>query len=139
MQISQDYNTSAYTIRSYNEGIVDIIPPLNMSAERPSGKPLETLKISKSMILMEDRLVEDWEPGNFCELKAEHFEQLLALKPEVVILGTGDKIRFPKPELTRHLISQHIGVEVMDNGAACRTYNFLTSDHRRVLLALLLG
>jgi uncharacterized protein len=73
------------------------------------------------------------------ELTAEHFERIAALRPEVVIFGSGARLRFVPPALTRSLIELRIGVETMDTGAACRTYNVLASEGRRVLAALLLS
>lgn len=80
-----------------------------------------------------------WGTGGFGELTAEHFERIAALAPEVVIFGSGPKLRFPHPSLLRPLIERRIGIETMDTGAACRTYNVLASEHRSVVAALLLG
>lgn len=79
-----------------------------------------------------------WEAGRFDELTAAHFERIAALAPEVVIFGSGARLRFPSPALTRALIERRIGLETMDTAAACRTYNVLASEGRRVLAALLL-
>lgn len=80
----------------------------------------------------------DWPPEDFGALAAPHFETIAAMQPEVVILGTGAKLRFPAPALTRALVEANIGLEVMDTGAACRTYNILMSDGRKVVAALLM-
>ena len=72
------------------------------------------------------------------QLLAEHFEQALALQPELVIFGSGARHRFISPALVRCLIERGIGVEMMDTAAACRTYNVLASEGRAVLAALLL-
>lgn len=82
--------------------------------------------------------VTDWPPASFDDLVAQHFEMIAGLSPEVVILGTGAKLRFPAPSLTRALVEANVGLEVMDTGAACRTYNILMSDGRRVAAALLM-
>jgi len=82
--------------------------------------------------------VMDWPPTGFNKLLAAHFEMIADLRPEVVILGTGAKLLFPPASLTRSLIEARIGLEVMDTGAACRTYNILMSDGRRVAAALLM-
>ena len=82
--------------------------------------------------------VTDWPPASFDELLAEHFEMIAGMPLEVVILGTGARLRFPPPSLTRALVEAKIGLEVMDTGAACRTYNILMSDGRRVAAALLM-
>jgi len=79
-----------------------------------------------------------WEPAGFDELQAAHFERIAALRPEVVIFGSGPRIRFAQPALMRSLIDQRIGVETMDTAAACRTYNVLVSEGRSVVGALLL-
>ena len=93
----------------------------------------------KSMIVTADRLIEDWPPTDFSTLHAEHFAQLSALKPDLVLLGTGATLRFPKPELTQSLHASRIGLEVMDNAAACRTFNILLAEGRNVIAAVLLG
>jgi uncharacterized protein len=79
-----------------------------------------------------------WEAPRFEDLTAAHFERLVALAPEVVIFGSGDRIRFPHPQLLRALIERRIGHETMDTPAACRTYNVLVSEGRSVVAALLL-
>ena len=91
-----------------------------------------------SLIVTPGQVVAAWPPASFADLQAGHFEMLVALKPEVVILGTGARLRFPTPSFTRSLVEAGIGLEVMDTGAACRTYNFLMSDGRRVAAALLM-
>jgi uncharacterized protein len=70
-------------------------------------------------------------------LTPSHFEQVLALAPELVIFGSGKRLRFVSPGLYRCLIEARIGVETMDTAAACRTYNVLASEGRSVVAALL--
>ena len=82
--------------------------------------------------------VRAWPPRAFAELSAAHFELALALRPELVIFGSGRRLRFVPPALLRSLIEQRIGVESMDTAAACRTYNVLAAEGRRVLGAMLL-
>jgi uncharacterized protein len=72
-------------------------------------------------------------------LTAAHFEQIAALRPEVVIFGSGVRLRFVSPALLQPLMALRIGIETMDTAAACRTYNVLVSEHRRALAALLLA
>ncbi len=92
----------------------------------------------RSLLVTSDQLITDWPPQSFGELLAQHFEQIRALNPEVVVLGTGACLRFPRTADTRALIQANIGLEVMDTGAACRTYNILMQDGRRVAAALLM-
>jgi uncharacterized protein len=90
-----------------------------------------------SLIVMADT-VQPWSAQEFAGLKEEDFEKLKALAPEIVLLGTGPTQRFPHPRLTAALAQAGIGVEVMDLRAACRTYNILAAEERRVAAALLL-
>jgi uncharacterized protein len=82
--------------------------------------------------------VQRWAPARIDQLTAAHFEQVLALRPELVIFGSGPQHRFVPPALMRCLIDARIGCETMNTGAACRTYNVLASEGRAVLAALLL-
>ena len=80
----------------------------------------------------------DWDCVGFDSLQASHFEQLLALEPELIIFGSGERIRFPQPQWLSALYAKRIGLETMDTQAACRTFNFLAGEGRRVVAALLL-
>ena len=79
-----------------------------------------------------------WAPAQPSDLTPADFEALLALKPELVIFGSGPRHQFVSPALMRALIDQRIGVETMDTPAACRTYNVLVSEGRSAVAALLL-
>lgn len=91
-----------------------------------------------SLILLPDRLIESWGSGGFEALAESDFEALRALAPEILLLGTGNRQRFPAPHLLRPLIEARIGCEVMDLPAACRTFNILMAEGRRVAAALLI-
>jgi len=78
-----------------------------------------------------------WGAQSFAGLKADDFAEIAGLRPEVVLLGTGDKLRFPHPHLTQALAAARVGLEVMDVQAACRTYNILMAEERKVAAALL--
>ena len=77
--------------------------------------------------------------ASYEELAAGHFDRLLELDVEVVIFGSGERIRFPRPAWVAALAARRVGVETMDTPAACRTYNILAQEGRRVAVALLLG
>jgi uncharacterized protein len=94
-------------------------------------------RIGSSVIVLPDRVVEDWGATSFDALSEAQMAALAGLDREVVLLGTGGRLRFPKPELMRALVRARVGVEVMDVQAACRTYNILASEGRRVAAALL--
>ena len=77
-----------------------------------------------------------WNCAHFEDLGASHFEALAAMKPELVIFGSGSRLRFPSPMLLRALMEARIGLETMDTLAACRTYNILAGEGRHVVAAL---
>jgi uncharacterized protein len=78
-----------------------------------------------------------WSAADFEHLSEADFDPILAQKPELVLIGTGARLRFPSPALTRRLAQARIGSEAMDTAAACRTYNILMGEGRLVLAALL--
>ena len=92
----------------------------------------------RSLVVAPDHAVEPWGADSFDALTPAHFEALLALKPEIVIFGTGEHLRFPRPELTRSLADAAVGFEAMDTKAACRTYNILVAEGRAVVAAILI-
>ena len=87
---------------------------------------------------MPDRLIPDWTDATFETLSVRDIELLASLDAEIVLLGTGDRLRFPSPELLRPLVRLQKGLEVMDLPAACRTYNVLMGEGRKVAVGLLL-
>ena len=89
-----------------------------------------------SVIITADQVLA-WDADVFDRLKREDFERLANLGVEIVLLGTGPRQRFPHPRLTAPLAAAGIGVEVMDLKAACRTYNILVAEERKVAAALL--
>jgi uncharacterized protein len=90
-----------------------------------------------AVLLSSDGAISAWPAQSFDSLEAAHFAQMVELKPELILIGTGSKQRFPKPELLKSLILAKIGFEIMDSQAACRTYNILVGEGRQVLLALI--
>jgi len=89
-----------------------------------------------SLIVLPDRVV-PWEVSEFTRMAIEDFEKLKILDVEILLLGTGPTQRFPHPRLTAPLAEAGIGLEVMDLKAACRTYNILVAEERKVAAALL--
>ena len=92
-----------------------------------------------SVIVTPDRIICDWLPHAYGDLEPRHIARLEELQPEIVVLGTGLRLRFPDASFTVGFLSQGIGVEIMDTTAACRTYNILLSEDRRVVAALLMA
>ena len=95
-------------------------------------------RLERSCLFSADHLIVDWEPRSAQELKTEHFAAALALQPEIILLGTGSRQEFPAQEIYAAILARGIGFEVMDTGAACRTYNVLVGESRRAVAGILL-
>ncbi len=95
-------------------------------------------KINASCYLTQRNLYTDWQCKNISELSFELLDELLATEPEVIILGTGENQTFPDPKFFAYCAKKGIGLEVMNNGSASRTFNVLTTEDREVLLALII-
>ncbi len=93
---------------------------------------------SESLVVPWSGDVLRWDAASADSLTVEHFERIAALRPELVVFGSGRRLRFVAPALLRPLIERRIGVETMDTAAACRTYNVLASEQREVVAALVL-
>lgn len=91
-----------------------------------------------NLAVLPDRLLPNWTQATFATLSVADIELLAALDSEIVLLGTGQRLRFPSPELMRPLLQAQKGIEVMDVPAACRTYNILIGEGRKVAVGLLL-
>ncbi len=125
-----------------------LVPPLKLHLSNLSGSNAFTgygegyvmvnrQRYEHNLVVLPDRILTDWQPAGFDQLRAGDFALLAELAPEIVLLGTGSRLRFPRPELTRALVEARIGLEVMDMQAACRTYNVLAAEDRKVAAALL--
>ena len=95
-------------------------------------------KITRSIIISSKGERIEWPSSRFEDLGPEHFAQLAQLDAEVVIFGSGSRIRFPTAAWLQPLMARRIGIETMDTAAACRTYNILAQEGRSVAAALLL-
>lgn len=120
--LNLDENRSAYQIRSFKPGAIQINEKV----------------LTQSVIVAPDKLIENWMPQTVSELTSEALSQVTALKPDILLIGTGSKLVFLNIELYGELINQGIGVEIMDTSAACRTFNALSSENRNVVAALII-
>jgi uncharacterized protein len=109
-----------------------------VTAYDQSGVEINAISYRTSLLVLPELAPAPWPVTEFAALAASHFEAIADHKPDVVILGTGAKQRFVHPSLTASLTSQRIGVECMDSQAACRTYNILMTEGRKVALALII-
>jgi uncharacterized protein len=97
---------------------------------------INTQRYTSPVIVTPNRTVAEWDVHDFAALEPAHLQALLDLKSEIVLLGTGERQQFPRPELMRVFVDARVGFEAMDTRAACRTYNILVSEGREVLAAL---
>lgn len=100
---------------------------------------LGVVEYRENLLVTPEKIVTGWASAGFDALTEADFAALAALAPEVALLGTGPSLRFPDPRLTRPLIDARIGLEVMDTAAACRTFNILAAEGRRVAAGILLA
>lgn len=110
----------------------------SITAHGPGWVGIQADRIEHSVVIGSRGQRLAWNCARFEDLSAEHFAQLAEQGSEVVIFGSGQTLRFPKPAWLRPLIEKRIGVETMDTAAACRTYNILAQEGRDVIVALLL-
>jgi uncharacterized protein len=103
----------------------------------PGWVRIGAAEFRESVVVTPDAVATGFAPQGFDALGEDDFARLLEGAPDVVLLGTGASVRFPHPRLTRPLAAARIGLEVMDTAAACRTYNILAAEGRRVTAALI--
>ncbi len=94
---------------------------------------------TESLILTPKRILTDWGPADAGDLTAAHMQAILDLEPQVIVLGTGSRQVFPHPDVYQVALRRGLGIEVMDTGAACRTYNVLLSEGRKVVAGLIMA
>ena len=116
----------------------EVRPAMNVvTGYAPGAIQLGPRRLEGPVALSAEQVLHPWQAAPVGELAFEHFTELLAWQPEIVLLGTGERQQFPQPAFMAAMLSRRIGLEVMDSRAACRTYNVLVSEARAVVLALL--
>lgn len=114
--------------------------PANVITARGPGEVrVRERAFTASVVLTASEALPDWPARDAATLAVEHIEAVLALGPDLVVLGTGERQVFPPPAVLAYAARRGVGIEVMDNAAACRTYNVLLHEGRNVALALILG
>jgi uncharacterized protein len=121
LQLAQTDGLNTFT--AYGEGYVSV----------------NGIRHNCNVVVLPDRLIEEWTQADFDTLTVADFELLAGLDAEIILLGTGKQLRFPRPELMRPLVLAQKGLEVMNLQAACRTYNILVAEGRKVAAGLLLA
>ena len=122
MKFAQERQDEGYVITSYGQNSVSI-----------NGKAF-----SQSLIITRATLNENWGVSTIALLQTNHIDEILSFNPELIIIGTGEKLIFPALETYAGIINHGIGVDFMDTGAACRTYNILMSEGRDVVAGLII-
>lgn len=108
-----------------------------ISSVQPDGLSVNGVPFRHSVVVPWQGEIVAWDAASLDQLKPDHFARLADLGPELVIFGSGSRLRFPPAALLRPLIERRIGVESMDTAAACRTYNILAGEGRSVVAALI--
>ena len=121
LKLHADTPTALNTVTAYGSGFVEV----------------NHVRYLRPVLVTPGRPVAPWNVSGFSQLVVEDFDALRSLEPEVVLLGTGNRQRFPPPRLLQPLAAARIGCESMNTPAACRTYNILMGEGRKVLAALL--
>ncbi|MCW9012806.1 MAG: Mth938-like domain-containing protein [Gammaproteobacteria bacterium] len=122
MKFSEEQSAGSNVIRAYQHDQININGAL----------------FSQSLVLNDRQIIKDWPLTDINQLTAEHLAPILAMKPEVILIGTGQKLTFPPASSYASVIHQGIGIEFMDSGAACRTFNVLVSENRTVVAGIIL-
>ena len=122
MKFSEEQVPGHYVIQSYQQEGVNI-----------NGKLYRD-----SLVVSQTSLDSQWPVQSIDDLDTEILQQLLSHEPEVILVGTGQRLRFPHPRIYAPVVSQGVGIEFMDSGAVCRTYNILLAEDRRVVAAIII-
>ncbi len=122
MKFSEDYAAGSYIIRAFTDNRIEI----------------NNTVYENSLVISKHHLDDNWGISHVDQISHEIWLKLIADRPEVILIGTGSDLIFPHPSSYAPAIEQGIGVEFMDSGAACRTYNVLLSEERRVIAGIIL-
>lgn len=122
MQLSLDDNNTGYQIRAYD----------------PSHIQINDTHYHHSLIIMGQHIITPWRPNAITSLHTSDLDELLHLQPAIILLGTGQQLIFPDDTIIRTITEANIGLEIMNTGAACRTYTVLQAEGRQVAAALII-
>ena len=138
MKFAQDIDDHIYHVHGFNDDGIEIAIP--GGASRPKNELIDgIITLSESFVISPLLLIEEWHARQVSELVNEQTTApLLALDIEILILGSGERLIFPEASLLASFMQKGIGVEVMDSRAACRTYNLLSGEGRKVAAAIIL-
>jgi len=112
--------------------------PNRISSYEQGSIQISNERFVNSFIITPSIVIHNWPPQTFADIASHHLEQILEMKPELILLGTGRQQHFLESDLFLNVAKLNIGFEVMDTGAACRSYNILLEEGRNVAAALLI-
>jgi uncharacterized protein len=121
MPLSEDIISNRYSISAYSKNSITI----------------NAIEYQKSLILSASQLELDWPVNQLDMIEDQHLKRIMEFNPEVILLGTGERQQFPHPSMFAYFGAQGIGLEVMDTGALCRTFNILVAEDRAVVGAVI--
>jgi len=136
MRFNQESDPTYYSIRAYEQTHIDIKIPASVAIENNTD---QALRLTQSFIMSPQYLIQNWDIRSVAELNRTLFGQIVEIKPEIILLGTGTELAFPDQAITAAALEIGIGVDTMDSSAACRTYNILMLEGRQVVLALIMA
>ena len=123
MKFSEDLNSGSQVIDRYDDKSITINEKM----------------FTQSLIVSNFQIIENWPVNEINDLSNQSLQAIIELQPEVIIIGTGKQILFPRPENYSSVINMGIGIEFMNTGAACRTYNVLLSEDRKVAAGIIIA
>lgn len=142
MKFAQDIDDQIYQVHGFTDNGIEIAVPIGASRLKsiPKIEPTDgIITLRESFVIAPLLLIDDWDVRQVSELVNEQaIASLLALDIEILILGSGERLIFPEASLLVPFMQEGIGVEVMDSRAACRTYNLLSGEGRKVAAAIIL-
>ncbi|MBL10188.1 MAG: hypothetical protein CL402_06685 [Acidiferrobacteraceae bacterium] len=122
MELKLQYDSTINYFQSYSSHAISI----------------KDIEYQSSLIVTPRKIIADWGPTNIDFVSGDDIEKIVNLNPEVILIGTGKRLRFPKPEFYAEIAGKNVGIEFMDTLAACRTYNVLATESREVATGLIL-
>ncbi|MCG6885896.1 MAG: MTH938/NDUFAF3 family protein [Proteobacteria bacterium] len=131
-------NSAELRIHAYEAGEISIAVPSGLELDLAIDPESGLCRLQRGFIMTARQLYTDWQPATFAELTAAHFDDVLALKPELILLGTGATLQFPAADILAPVHQAGLGIEIMGTAAACRTFNILVDEGRNVAAALLM-
>ena len=123
MPLAEDIISNRYSIQAYEQDQITVNDRV----------------YTESLVLSPDQIIQPWPVTSVEQLETQHLECIFELKPDVILLGTGEKQVFPEMHILGHFTQRGFSVEVMNTGALCRTYNILVAEDRHVIGAFILS